>query len=657
MQRLALLAILPWLVPGCTPSPPRSNGPDGSSSSGDVDSSVTNGGPIGDGGAGAAVGDGGAGGAASDGTASSGPPIPCDSGGPLVLKSAWPLPAVNTDEGIATTVDPQGNVYVTGTFNGSVMFGSTTLTAPTAAGTSNMFLVKYDGGGNVLLAKSWGTATGIYLPPAIAVDSAGNVFLGGAFANALDFGGSSTALDAVSYLDGFAVKISPTGDAVWAVRFGYDDGAAVLSIAMAPDGNPIVAGSAYGAIVLGSTMWSAAGQSTEQPFIAKLSTTDGTVLWGNATGGDIVSGEDIFVSTDSAGRVFVAARVESGGGAWGGSSDGGNFSALRAGFEADGSILWGQVDYGAFPTAAAVDHAGRFWVLEDGQDTVTLSGTSTAFGDAQSGIESVSMLFSPVDGTLLSGLDIGDTFPNAGAVDGHGNSFVSGTYWPSLSSPRPVGNLSLPAGSEAVQPFFLAALDGLSHAVSVMTLPVADIVQPYAMTMDPGSGNVFVLASLGSASTPDSSAAQPGLVVAVFGPDPCDDGTGPPGPSTGTPGNHGVLSPDGGSPYVTPDAVAPAACPASTDEAVNGAACPVAMGCSYGTTCCLCAPTSCNGEPTLWTCDAIQNDAACPSVPPAPGTACPSTTLKCNYCDAGGRLYANCNAGGWSTGYAQILCE
>jgi hypothetical protein len=642
MQRLALLAILPWLALGC--SPPATSSPNGASSSGDVDSSVADGGRIGDGDSG------------GDGTASSGPPITCDSGGPLALKTMWPLPAVDTTEGIAFTVDSQGQVYVAGTFNGSLTFGSTTLTAPTAAGTSNMFLAKYDGDGHVLFAKSWGTTTGHYLPPAIAVDSAGNVFLGGAFENTLDFGGSSAPLDAVSYLDGFAAKISPTGDAVWAVRFGYSDGAAVLSIAMTPDGDPIVAGSARGAIVLGSTLWPAAGQSTEQPFIAKLSTTDGTVLWGNATGGDIVSGDGIFVSSDSAGRVFVAARVESGGGAWGGSSDGGNFGALRAGFDSDGSILWGQVDDGAFPAAAAVDHAGRFWVLEDAENTVTVSGTNTTFGSAQSGTTSLSMLFSPVDGTLLSGLDIGDTFPNAGAVDGHGNSLVTGTYWPSRSSPRPVGNLSLPAGSEAVQPFFLASLDGLSRAVSAMTLPTTDIAQPYALTMDPGSGHVFVLASLGSASTTDGGTTQPGLVVAVFGPDPCDDGAGPSGPSTGTAGNHGVLLPDGGSPYVAPDAVAPAACPASTAGAVNGAACPVAMGCSYGTTCCICTPTSCHGEPTLWTCDAIQNDAGCPSSPPTPGTACPSTALKCNYCEPGGRLYANCNAGGWSTGYARILC-
>ena len=83
------------------------------------------------------------------------------------------------------------------------------------------------------------------------------------------------------------------------------------------------------------------------------------------------------------------------------------------------------------------------------------------------------MLFSPTDGTLLSGFDIGDTFvfQRSGAVDGHGNSLVTGTYWPSPRGRRPVGSLSLPAGSQNNQPLFLAVLDGLSRAVSVLDGP------------------------------------------------------------------------------------------------------------------------------------------------------------------------------------------
>jgi hypothetical protein len=579
----------------------------------------------------------------------------CDAGGPFVLESVWVLPAV-TPSGIA--FDAQGDVYVTGIFNGTVTFGATMLTAPTAPGTSNMFLVKYDPSGNVLWAKSYGATTAGYVPPAMAVDPAGDVFLGGGFGTTLDFGGGTPPLVATGYLDAFAVKISPTGATQWAERFGYDQGPyAVLSIAVGPDGNPVVAGAAAGTVILGPTTWfQPVSGSNSQPFIAKLSTASGAVLWSNATGGDIASGEDIWVSIDASGRVFVAARLDSGGGAWGVETDAGagNFATLRAGFETNGQIAWGQIDYGAYPVAAAVDSKGRLSVIENASGKVMVGG-GTTFGSAQSGFSTLSLLFSPTDGTQLSGLDIGPTFPWSGAVDAHGNTLLTGTYWAS-ATPIAVGGLSLPGGGGPKQPLFVAALDGTSNAVAVATLGASNDAQPLFMAVDPVARKTFVAATLQTAFTSSVGPIQPGTFVAVFGPGPCDDGAGPSGPATGNPQNHGDLAPDGGSPYMGVEAGSPAPCPSSVAGATNGAACPVAMGCSYGSECCFCSPMSCNGASTTWTCNTLQNSSSCPASPPAVGTAC-SGSLQCNYCLPGGRFFAQCIGGAWDTGYAQILCQ
>jgi hypothetical protein len=571
-----------------------------------------------------------------------------------VLESVWTLPAV-TPSGVA--FDGQGDLYVTGIFNGTVTFGTTMLTAPTAPGTENMFLVKYDPTGNVLFANSYGTPTGIYVNPSIAVDPVGDVFLGGGFANTLDFGGAASPVTATGYIDAFAAKISPTGVAQWAERFGYDQGPyAVLSIAVGPDGNPVVAGAAAGTIILGPTTWyqTVSGNSS-QPFIAKLSTASGTVLWSNATGGDIDSGEDIWVAIDASGRVFVAARVDSGGGAWGGGADAGAGGTLRAGFGADGQIAWGQMDYGSFPMAAAVDSEGRLSVIENAFDTVVVGG-GTTFGGAQSGFGTLSLLSSPTDGTQLSGLDIDTTFPWSGAIDAHGNTLLTGTYGPK-ATPIPVGGLSLPSGGGQNQPLFVAALDGASNAVAVATLGASNDAQPLLAAVDPASGRTFVAATVVTAFTSSVGPIQPGTFLAVLGPDPCDDGAGPSGPSTGNPSNHGDLAPDGGSPYVGGEAGSPAPCPSSASTATNGAACPVAMGCAYATECCFCSPMSCNGAPTTWTCDTLQNSSSCPASPPAVAAPCAPTSLQCNYCLPEGRFFAQCMAGGWDTGYAQIVCE
>jgi hypothetical protein len=639
------------LGPGCSTSSGSGESPDAAGTSGGEGGGTSSGASSGmNPGSSSGTGSGGSGGSSGG----SNPGTPCDSGGPLALKAVWSLPAVTLT---ATTVDGQGNVYVAGTYKGTVSFGAKTFNGPTSAASEDMFLAKYDASGHLIFANSYGTPTGIYDPPAIAADPAGNVFMGGGFAGTLAFGGGTTALVAAT-VDAFAVKVSPTGQTLWADHFGYDAGGySVLSIAVGPDGNPVIAGTSGGPITLGSKTWQASSAvGANQPFIAKLSSANGSVTWSNAGGGNIAVAY-MYLALDAQGRPFLAARVDSGGCAWGDETDAdvGYFTTLRAGFDADGSIRWGQMDHGAIAVAAAVDTAGRFSVVEYTFDGVTLGGGSDASVDSTAGNISLVGLFSPTDGTPISTFAISDTDPWSSATDAHGNTILTGTFWPG-QSPIPVGSYSIPVVFGSSQPLFVAAVDGASHAVGLATMGPDNDAQPLGIAIDPTSGTVYVPGLLTTAFTSTVGPLQPGPFIAVFGPDPCDDGAGPLGSATGNPSDHGDLGPDATSPYSASDA-APAPCPATQAEATNGAACPVAMGCSFGTTCCLCTPTACNGQPTTWTCDPLGTpNPQCPASPPAPLGTCPSG-VQCNYCLPGGRFYANCTAAGWATGYAQLLCE
>src|SRR5258706_5562555 len=98
------------------------------------------------------------------------------------LSWAWARSAgsVNDDYSNATCTDASGNVYITGTFQGStITFGSYTL-HNTATGNLDVFIVKYDAGGNVVWAKSGGGTLNDWAY-GITTDLNGNVFITGHF--------------------------------------------------------------------------------------------------------------------------------------------------------------------------------------------------------------------------------------------------------------------------------------------------------------------------------------------------------------------------------------------------------------------------------------------------------------------------------------------
>ena len=104
------------------------------------------------------------------------------------------------DDGTGNSVsaDAGGNVFVTGYFTSPTLtFGITTLTNAGGGGGSfpyDIFIAKYDAGGNVLWAKSVG-GTGWDQGNSVSADAGGNVFVTGSFSSlSLTFGSPTLTL-------------------------------------------------------------------------------------------------------------------------------------------------------------------------------------------------------------------------------------------------------------------------------------------------------------------------------------------------------------------------------------------------------------------------------------------------------------------------------
>ncbi len=161
-------------------------------------------------------------------------------GNVLWAKSAGSMGS-DDDQANSVVVDTSGNVYITGYFDSPiVIFGSDTLTR--GAGAHNLFLTKYDKNGNVLWANN-AVGLNIADAFSVTVDAAENSYISGGFGPSTITLGFIT-LAATGTSDIFVAKYDPGGNVIWAKSAGgsVGDESGGLSIALDTLGNTYITG-------------------------------------------------------------------------------------------------------------------------------------------------------------------------------------------------------------------------------------------------------------------------------------------------------------------------------------------------------------------------------------------------------------------------------
>ncbi|HEV7351294.1 SBBP repeat-containing protein [Telluribacter sp.] len=201
----------------------------------------------------------------------------------------------NSDVGYGIAVDGNGNVYVTGYFQGSATFGSTTLNA---YGGNDVFVAKYNSSGAVQWVQPAGGVS-TEQGRSIAVDGNGNVYVTGSFQGGATFG--FTTLNPRGSNDVFVAKYNSSGEVQWAHQAGGTDYDEVQGIAVDGSGNVYVSGTFYGSATFGnSTLTSIGGADV---FVARYNSS-GVVQWAQQAGGadgDVGRG----IAVDGNGNVYV----------------------------------------------------------------------------------------------------------------------------------------------------------------------------------------------------------------------------------------------------------------------------------------------------------------------------------------------------------------
>jgi hypothetical protein len=200
------------------------------------------------------------------------------------------------DAGTGVAVASNGDIVLTGYFQGSANFGGVQLTSP---GLSDIFLARYSGQGGLLWARRFGS-TGDDKANALSLDDSGNIAIGGYFSGTVDFG--SGPITSQGSWDAFAAKFTPSGATIWARDLGGTNTDEVLGVATDANGNVVVVGAFKGTMDLGGGPLSSNGYW--DGFAAKYSAASGAYVWGKSFGGvndDLANA----VATDASGNAIV----------------------------------------------------------------------------------------------------------------------------------------------------------------------------------------------------------------------------------------------------------------------------------------------------------------------------------------------------------------
>jgi hypothetical protein len=272
--------------------------------------------------------------------------------------------------------DDAGNFYLCGTFIiASVDFGE----GPASVkGGEDLYLVKLDGTGELLWAKTFGGGDNDFCR-GLSSDGAGGVYMVGGFASSdLDLGGGVLANGGGD--DIFVARFDDDGDHLWSYSYGIDEDEAAWGAATDASGDLYVTGRFGGQY--SSTMdfgdIEVTSNDKADTFVARFDSA-GTPVWAKGFGGtNVALGREISVGAD--GRVAVAGEFFNAGVPfeYGGSDEttlGMGWNVFVLVLDSKGEQLWAKT-FGANGDDAvrgiAVDVEGNVSIAGHGKGTPTL---------------------------------------------------------------------------------------------------------------------------------------------------------------------------------------------------------------------------------------------------------------------------------------------
>ena len=279
-----------------------------------------------------------------------------------------------SDTSYGIAVDINGDALLTGYFTLAADFGGGTVLGGTL---SDLFVAKYSGSSGAYVWAKTISGAGTDFGRSIATDGDGNVVVAGGYRLTLSDSTHVNLLTSAGSVDAFVIKYSPSGTLLWARSIGGIGDDTAYGVAVDAGGNIVVTGSFEHTISVGGASLTAIGAS--DGFLAKFSPM-GTYLWSTRIGGSD-SDMALAVATDGFGSIVVT----------GASQNAGQWDTFIQKFSSSGTVLWSKTLIGA------ADDVG-YGIATDANSNVFVTGYfrgTTDFGGgpiSSAGVEDVFLL-------------------------------------------------------------------------------------------------------------------------------------------------------------------------------------------------------------------------------------------------------------------------
>ena len=357
------------------------------------------------------------------------------------------------DIGFGIGSDASGNSYVAG-------YTAGTLTGQTSAGGTDAILAKYDGSGNQVWLKQFGSSAGD-VANGIAVDASGNSYITG------DTNGTLPGQTSAGGADAFLAKYDSSGNQVWLKQFGGSADDIGSAVAVDGSGNSYVTGYTTG------TLPGEIASGMDDAFLAKYDSS-GNQVWLRQFGTP-AQDDGTAVAVDASGNIYATGYTT---GVLAGSANAGGDDAYLVKYDSSGNVLWAR-QFGS----SGDDDAMGLAVDASGNALVTGGTSGDLGGTGNAGAFDVFLAKYDSSGAQTWLTQFGtakDEEANAVAVDAAGNSFVTGYA---------VGNLS--GANAGGMDAFVSEIDPAGKRVWVSQFGTSSDDGGKGVTVD-GNGNALV---------------------------------------------------------------------------------------------------------------------------------------------------------------------